>query len=347
MAKTKKKESPFHYNAAVRELREQGPQRLYLLWGREDYLREMYLGQLRQLCLPGGEDDFSYRRFDGAGLDLRALADAVDAVPFLSDRTLIEVRGYDTNKCREDEVELLLAILGDLPDYCTLVFVMEPEFEPDGRLKTTKAFQKQGKLIQFTAQGGEALVNWVRKRFAAAGKQIAPPEAQQLILYSGGLMNQLIPEIEKIAAYAPGETVTRADLDAVAHKLPEAVVFEMTDCLAARNYDGAMAILAELLSDKNNTPIFLLSVIGQQMRRLYAAKIAQKSGGGTAYLSEACGIRYEFIATKLLQGARRFSLDALEDAVRLCAETDFAMKRTGADDAALLQDLLLRIAVEG
>ena len=50
MAKAKKQEKAFNYNAAVRELREQGPQRLYLLWGREDYLREAYLTQLKQFC---------------------------------------------------------------------------------------------------------------------------------------------------------------------------------------------------------------------------------------------------------------------------------------------------------
>ena len=159
-------------------------------------------------------------------------------------------------------------------------------------------------------------------------------------------MNQMIPEIDKLAAYVTGDTVRRADIDAVAHKLPEAVVFEMTDRLAARDNDGAMAILAELLADKANTPIFLLSVIGQQMRRLYAAKVAQQSGLGTAYVCEVCGIRYDFIAAKLLQSARRFSLESLEDAVRQCAETDYAMKSTGADDTALLKDLLLRIAVE-
>lgn len=346
MAKGKKQDKALNYNAVVRELREQGPKQLYLLWGREDYLREAYLAQLRQLCLPSGEDDFSYRRFDGPALELHALADAVDAVPFLAERTLIEVRGYDTNKCREGDVERLLAILSDIPDYCTLVFVMDTAFEPDGRLKVTKAFQKHGTVLQFTAQGGDALVSWVRKRFASFGKQIATEDAHQLILISGGLMNHMIPEIEKLAAYVTGDTVRRADIDAVAHKLPEAVVFEMTDRLAARDNDGAMAILAELLADKANTPIFLLSVIGQQMRRLYAAKAAQQSGLGTAYVCEVCGIRYDFIATKLLQSARRFSMKSLEDAVCLCAETDYAMKHSGADNTELLKDLLLRIAVE-
>ena len=65
--KGKKKQEVLDYNAQVRTLREQGPGRLYLLWGREDYLREQYLIELKKLCLPGGEDDFSYHRFDGAG----------------------------------------------------------------------------------------------------------------------------------------------------------------------------------------------------------------------------------------------------------------------------------------
>ena len=121
-----------NYNAAVRALRENGPQRLYVLWGREDYLREAYLEQLRRACFPNGADDFSYRRFDGAALDLAALADAADAMPFLSDRTLLEVRDYDTNKCGDADTKRLLAIVEDLPDYCTLVFVMDTAFTPEG-----------------------------------------------------------------------------------------------------------------------------------------------------------------------------------------------------------------------
>ncbi len=332
--KGKKKQEVLNYKAQERTLREQGPGRLYLLWGREDYLREQYLIELKKLCLPGGEDDFSYHRFDGAELDFQALADAVDAVPFLSERTLIEVRGFDTNKCREE-------------DACTLVFVMGTDFEPDGRLKTTKAFKKYGQLIQFTAQGEPALVKWVGKRFDAHKKRISSEDARQLIFFTGGLMNTMIPEIEKIAAYVQGDTVTRADILAVAHRMPEAVAYELTDRLADQDYDGAMRILADLLADKANTPIFLLAVIGQQMRRLYAARLARRAGLGTSDLRVLLGLPFDFIAENLLRSARKFSGWQLEEAVRLCAQTDFAMKSTGADDTELLKELLLRIAVGG
>lgn len=143
MAKGKKKQEIQDYKVQLRALRQQGPGCLYLLWGREDYLREQYLLQLKKLCIPGGEDDFSYRRFDGAELDFQALADAIDAVPFLSERTLVEVRGYDTNKCREEEADTLVRVISDLPDYCTLVFVMDTAFEPGRAPEDDQGLQKE------------------------------------------------------------------------------------------------------------------------------------------------------------------------------------------------------------
>ena len=52
-------------------------------------------------------------------------------------------------------------------------------------------------------------------------------------------MNRLIPEIEKVAAYAKGDRVTVEDVEAVAHHIPEAVIFTLTDQIAQRRYDRA------------------------------------------------------------------------------------------------------------
>ena len=204
-------------------------------------------------------------------------------MPFLTERTLIEVRGFDTNKCREEEAQALVRVIGDLPDCCTLVFLMSTDFEPDGRLKTTKAFKKYGELIQFTAQGESALVRWVGKRFCRAQEAHSPEDARQLIFsFTGGLMNSMIPEIDKIAAYVSSDSRSRARTSGRgAQRCRRRSAYELTDRLADQDYDGAMRILADLLADKANTPIFLLAVIGQQMRRLYAARLARHAGLGT------------------------------------------------------------------
>lgn len=342
MAKGKKDNEKLNYSAAVRELKENPPGRLYFLWGPEDYLREQYLTELKKRCLPNGDDGFSYRRFDGPELDINGLDEAVNALPFISERCLVELRDVDINKLKEPE--RYIEILSDIPDYCTVCFVQNSQYEPDGRLKLIKSIKEQGRELKFTAQSQGMLVDWIIRRFRAAGKSIELDAAQRLIFVSGKMMSGLIPEIEKVAAYTKGERVTVREVDAIANHIPEARIFEMTDFISKKKFNTAVSVMAELLMDKNNEPIPMLAMLGIQMRRLYAARLALEQGLGTEYVMEACGIRYDFIARDLISAARGFTLQQLRDAVKICAETDYKMKSSSEDDAALLKDAVLRIA---
>ena len=338
----KKKEEAFNYPAELRTLKERGPERLYLLWGPEDYLREQYLFQLKKICLPEGEDDFSYKRIDGPALDANAFQQAVDAMPFMTEHTLIELRDVDINKLAD--ADACMKTISDIPDYCTIVFVQNAEYEPDGRLRFVKALRSEGKELKFTRQSQGMLTDWIVRRFAAAGKSIELSAAQRLIFISGDLMSRLIPEIEKIAAYAGTDKVTQEDVEAVANHIPEAVVFEMTELMAQKKVNSALSVLSELLADKNNEPIMMLAVLGKQMRQLYAARLALEKNLGTKYVMEVCSMKYDYIAAKLLTAAKGFTPAQLRRAVELCAETDYRMKSSGADPKELLKEAVLRIA---
>ena len=338
----KKKEEAFNYPAELRTLKERGPERLYLLWGPEDYLREQYLFQLKKICLPEGEDDFSYKRIDGPALDANAFQQAVDAMPFMTEHTLIELRDVDINKLAD--ADACMKTISDIPDYCTIVFVQNAEYEPDGRLRFVKTLRSEGKELKFTQQSQGMLTDWIVRRFAAAGKRIDLSAAQRLIFISGDLMSRLIPEIEKIAAYASTNKVTQEDVEAVANHIPEAVVFEMTELMAQKKVNSALSVLSELLADKNNEPIMMLAVLGKQMRQLYAARLALEKNLGTKYVMEVCSMKYDYIAAKLLTAAKGFTLAQLRRAVELCAETDYRMKSSGADPKELLKEAVLRIA---
>ena len=342
MAKKNAKEAQFNYQAAIGELKSTGPERLYLLRGPEDYLREQYLAQLKRLCLPEGEDSFSYRRINGPELSAQTLGEALDAMPFMTQRSFLELRDVDINRLSEPEA--CLKLLSDIPDYCTAVFVQSAGYEPDGRQKTVKALRELAHELNFTRQSQGLLTDWIVKRFSAAGKSVELEAVQRLLFVSGNLMNRLIPEIEKVAAYAAGEKVTAADVDAVANHIPEADIFEMTEFIAQKKNNSAASILAELLSDRNNEPIAILAALGGQMRKLYAARLALERGLGAKYVMEACALKYDFIATKLLSAARGYTLPQLIRAVELCCEADYRIKSSGEDDGELLKETVMRIA---
>ena len=340
MAK-KKEEIKLNYREEIQKLKAGGPRRLYLLYGAEDYLREQYLLQLKKLCLPEGEDSFSYKRIDGPELGVHALREAIDAIPFLTERSFVELRDVDLNRLPESES--ILKLLEDIPDYCTVAFIQNTQFEPDGRLKFIKSLRELAVELRFTRQPQGALVDWVIRRFAAAGKRVELEAANRLIFISGDLMNRLIPEIDKIAAYAKGDVVTVADVEKVANHIPEAIIFTMTDHIARQEYNAAIHTLAELLEDRNNSPIPMLAMLGQQMKRLYAARLASDKKLGPEYVMEVCSLRQDYHARRLMASARGFTPGQLKRAVELCAETDYQMKSSSADDAELLKEAVLRI----
>ena len=340
--KSSKDEKKLNYVAEIKKLEEEGPRNLYLMYGPEDYLREQYLIRLKKLCLPDGEDGFSYRRINGPELDAVELAQAIDAVPFMSERTFIELRDVDINKLRQ--AEEIVKLLADIPEYCTIAFVQPGGYEPDNRLKQVKAIREHGYSMNFVQQSQSQLYGWVGRRFAAAGKSVDFDAVQRLIFISGDLMNRLIPEIEKIAAYAKGERVTVSDVDAVAHHIPDADIFSITEFIAKKEYNNAVEILSELLADKSNEPIFILAILGKQMRQLYAAKLALEQGMDISKLMEKCKIKYEFVAKKLVSAARAYELEQLRASLELCAEADYKMKSSSLDDRELLKELVIRIA---
>ena len=340
----KGKEEKLNYKQELQKLKADGPATLYLLWGKEDYLREQFLTQLKSVCIPEGESGFNYRRFDGPEISADQLRQAIDAMPFLSERSFVELRDLDINRLKEaQEVQ---TIISDIPEYCTVCFVQNAEYEPDGRLKLIKTIREKGSELKFTQQGQGALIDWIARRFAACGKRVDFEAAQRLIFISGDLMNRLIPEIEKIAAYAKGDTVSVKDVETVAHHIPEAQVFELTDLLAQKKINAAMNTLSEIFAENEYDAIYLLAVLGSQMRRLYAARLAIEHKLGAKYVAECCAIKYDFLVNKLMSSARGFTIDQLKEAVRICAETDEAMKSSGGDSRELLKNAVLAIALE-
>ena len=332
------------YTALTRELKKNGPGNLYMLWGPEDYLITDYVNRIRESCLSEGMGDFNAKRLDGPVPDLQAVEEALDAMPFFGGRTFLELRGFDVNKCREEKLQKLLE---DIPEWCTVVITLPAGVTPDGRLALIKQIKKSGKAVEFTPQGQAMLYNWMQRRFESRGKTVDRNAMDRLMFLSGDLMNRLIPEIDKICAYAKGDTVTVADVEAVAHHIPEADAFQMTECIANGNYDGAAGYLGELLAG-DREPMEILGTIGWQMRQLYAARVAIDTGRGPLFAKEVLGIGSDYRLRLLMDTAKRFSLKALTNDVRYVAEYCMRTREQGAaiTDTEALKELLIRFAME-
>lgn len=346
MAKTEKK--TMNYSEELKKLRADGPSRVYMLRGEEDFLRDSYLAELRGLCVEEGTEAFNYHRLVGAALDLPSLTEAIEAMPFMGERTLTEVRDFDINKTSGYDPEALKALVSDVPEWATVVFVFGPEYAPDSRLGAVKAIKRAGVDLEFTAPPESQLIPWVKKRAAALGKQIDGTTASYLLWVCGTRMNTLIPELLKIAGAAEGGEITRRDIDAVAKRTPETTIFNLTDALGAKEYDKAAALLADLLADRDEPPQKQIYMVSEQFRRLYVARVAQDEHLPESYITdcvpELAGRTYP--VTLLKRACRNFSRPRLARAVEMCVMCDFGMRDGGPAPAEQMKELILRLATD-
>ncbi len=339
----KQKADTAGYQQMKKELSAGNPGQLYIFYGEETYLRDHYLGRLKELLLSGGMGEFNLHQISAKEMSPQRLEEAIDCLPMMAERTLILVTDYDLFKAGEKDREGYRKLFEQLPEYCCIVFVYDLiPYKGDARTKLAASIKKHGVVVNFDRQDQGDLVDWVRRRFRALGKDIDSRLALELIFLCGDLMNNLIGEIEKIGAYAKGPRITREDIDAVATPQLEAVVFRMTDAIGEGRFDRAAGVLGELYQ-MQEPPIKILFSLGKQMRQLYSARLLMERGHGVGALASLWGMK-PFQAEKVMRSARRFSLSWCRRAVVLCGQTDLDMKSTGQDAQQLLTTLLLELA---
>ena len=181
----------------------------YIISGEEAFLRSHYVDLITKKIADGPAGEFNCHRFSADDCTPQALADAIDAMPMMAERTLVRVDDVDLFKQPEGAREQYAAIFSDLPDYCCVLFVYDTvEFKINGTMKKlAAAIREHAQILTFGKQSERDLCAWITRHFRAHDKMVTDDLCQYLIFRTDGLMTTLAGEIDKIAAYQEGEAI--------------------------------------------------------------------------------------------------------------------------------------------
>ncbi len=344
MAKQDREENRLH--ELKNAIRGGDPARLYVFHGEEMFLLRHYLEQLKKTVVDELTESFNFHRFNGENFDIRSFADAVENLPMMAQRTMVQVDDIDFFKLPEDGREKMQDILSDIPDYCTVVFTYETvAWKPDKRYKKLWDAVSCGEIVEFEKQSQRDLTVWIQRHFRARGKQISPELCAYLMELTDGTMTSIGGEIAKIAAYSGADTVCKADIDAVTEPVLDVVVFRMTDMLAVGNYAEALVMLQKLLKMQQE-PLAILGAVGLHFRRISTARTLLDHGRPASELARLYPPMSDYAARKNMDAARRFSSEFCAKAAYLVMEADHNIKTSFDDAERLLELLLLQLSQE-
>ncbi len=336
--------------SALQELklsvRNKQPRRLYVFHGQEQFLLRHYLVQIKKILIDELTESFNYHRLTNETFTMQSFADAVENLPMMADFTMVQVDDVDLFKLPEDERNKAAEILGDIPEYCTVVFTYETtQWKPDKRFKKLwDSLSENGQIVEFGKQDQRDLIAWITRHFAANKKNISTDLCAYLLEITDGTMTSLAGEISKICAYSGADVIKKSDIDAVTEPVLDAVAFQMTDMLSAGKYDVALQKLAQLFKMQQE-PIVLLGAVGGHFRRLSVARTLLDNGKNAQHMQKLTGLA-DYACRKTMESARRFSPTFLRKATSLILETDYRMKTSFDDPQRLLELLVLQLAQE-
>ncbi|HXM89505.1 MAG TPA: hypothetical protein VN916_08615 [Candidatus Acidoferrum sp.] len=303
-----------------------------LIFGPHAFLREYVLDSIvRKLVADGCQ----YRSFQiGAGDDYGAALNELRAPDLFAPRRAIACRIL---KSRRDKAETaddadgadartpgsggseaaLVASIETARGPGSLVLIYEKDNAP---AKVRRAAEKSALLVNCMRPFDNQIEQYVNAFAHTHGLKLAPAAIDLIISRHGGDLAAVGNTLGKATIFAePGKLLQPADLDEGARRMPEA--FELAESVARGRATAALAQLGRALAlGREVFEILAVEIIPMMRRMMIAASMmaARKSPGDVA---AAMGLPPQSgLATRAIEGARRFGLARLERAYwRACA----------------------------
>jgi len=326
---------------------------IHVLHGTDEFSIEETLTDLRESVGAPDVREANTATFEG-GFTLGELMAVAGAVPFLSDRRLIIVKGLLTRLEHpgrsgggdQKQWDGLGDALQALPATTDVVFVdidvgRKPLRRNGPGLRTVGP---EARVREHRVPRREQLQAWIRERAAGLGMHPRSDAVARLAWLVGGNLRVLDQELKKLALHAEDRPVTREDVDLLVSSAREESVFAAVDAVLERRTGVATRTLYALLDAGTSVPS-IINLLARQVRVVLLAKVLLDSGvKDREEIANRIGVRQGFALDKTMRQAQRFRNEYLSDVHHRLLEADLASKTGRLDDRLGLEILAARLS---
>ncbi|MDD2523299.1 MAG: DNA polymerase III subunit delta [Endomicrobiia bacterium] len=318
---------------------------VYFLGGEETFLIDDCLKKIERKV---NTDDLNREVFQAIDCSGEDIANAVETLPFLTDKRVVIVKM--ANKLKNADYEIITNLIEKTVDTACLILLF-PE-------KLKNSMSKRKDLINVCLDSKNCIVVdckkmyekdlkiFIQDEFKNRNKTVTLDIVQQMIDESGMNLLNLSNEIEKICVYLGKnkQHVTIDDFVKISGFTKEINVFMLTNAIEEKNLQYAIFILEKMLQSGEKS-IEILSSIATAIRRLVSAKslIEEKnytSDQATEYIKIP---PYFDFRSKYIRNLSRYTLKHLKLCLNELLKADISIKTGKTDDVSALENFIFFI----
>lgn len=316
----------------------------YLLFGEEDYLKNLAVTYARETLL----GDPSFACFNEIILDAldfhpEKLRSALMSLPMMAERKVILLRGLDIGAMKASELDGLCEVLGELEeyDYNTVLLPVASGSLDEGYLpkrpsSTLTKLCAVLRPVRYERCPPQKLVGWCIRHFEHNGATATPDICQRLIDACGRNMMTLAGEIDKISYYVLSHertSVTPEDIRLVACQSVEYDAFAFAGALMDRDATRALDILSDL-KFRRVDPLFILSDVIRTGCEMLSVLLLTREGKTPSEISTALKM-HEYKVSLYRKSVASAGESTVRRMIAAAAEADRALKSSPQGYAAL------------
>lgn len=326
----------------------------YVFTGDEEYMKRYYFSEL---CKASGDSvNVSVLRGE---VDFGQLCDELTAVPMQEfslfgyepegggNKRVIKLDSPDFSKLSDREMSDVYSMLSDVGELSVVVIYFSNIDPLKGKSNTAiiKKLSETALVCDFqrAAPGDATLLRWIKKHFDKSKIEISKEDVRYLSDCVGTDMCLLANEVEKLCCYADflkKTVITKEDIDYICIKNVEAITFDVTNAISAKNFEAAVDALAKLKITKTE-PLLIFGAISKMATDMSIVASLSREGRGIAEIINVSGLR-DFVAKRYaaqLSSAGKGYAKRFADA---CLEADAKLKRR-ADGYRILENLVFTL----
>jgi DNA polymerase-3 subunit delta len=314
---------------------------VHLITGDDESLVLSAVSDLVHRLVGEGDRSLMVDDFDGDEYELRAVVDAAQTAPFLTERRVVVARGI--GRFATDDVVALVAYLGDPLDTTDLVVV-----GGGGRMPKSlgDALKKAGAQTLDTSPPSRPKdrSQWIADHVRATGLRLDGAASARLAAWMGEDAGRLQGVLDTLlSAFGTDRTLTVADVEPFLGDAGGVPPWDLTDAIDKGETTVALTRLHRMMAAGERHPLQVMAILHG-----HYTKLLRLDGAGArdeASAAAVLGIKPGFPARKALDQYRVLGGTGVSRAIGLLAQADLDLR--GAkdwDDSLVMEVLVARLS---
>ncbi len=313
---------------------------VYLLYGKENYLKEDILKKLRKRLINPAYRELNYKVFYGEKISINVVINDLKILPLISEHKLVVIKEAENiNKNDEKKLVNYFNQLNSKNIFSTLIIIYK-EGRPNKELIT--AIKRIGIIANFNITDKGKLALWIKSKFRQSNKKITQEALFYLQSIVGPDLARLFNEIEKIDIYTKDHKIIEKEDVMITIGGSEAVnIFKVLDSVGNKDIKNAIDGLVKL-NQGNLHHLSIFAMIYRQIKLILQTKLLIAGGFNFREVEKKLKLPY-FVVEKIIKQSKKYTFKEICKSYELLNIADLAFKDSQQEPKIILEELVMNI----